>query len=163
MAAQPKTRAFKARLKDRGGDTYIWECMQNGDKMRAIASSLDISLGGLYTYLSRNPERHSAFLAARKLSAHAMADDALEIVDATEGEESPAAVRAAEIRANQRRWHAERANREDYGQPTQALTLNLNLASLHLTSLKATDNTALPLSHPVIANPPLLSIASVSE
>jgi len=147
MPGQPKARALRALITAKGGEAWLWDRISSGDKMRELAASLSCSLGTLYAYVN-HPSRSDAYKAARLLSTHAMVEEAGDIVDATEGETEPASVRSAELRAGHRRWTAERINRPDYGQPTPQTNLTINMASLHLDTLKATPLPSHDLSLP---------------
>ena len=77
---------------------------------------------------------------ARTLSADAMADDALEILDMLQSQPllSNAEVSLATSRANFRKWLASVRNRAEYGEREKAgVSLNVSIRQLHLDALRA--------------------------
>lgn len=77
----------------------------------------------------------SALDAARVRASHAMAEEALELVDAQA--DTQVDVSRAASRARSRQWLAERYNPQRFGQ-SKGVTVSINVASLHLDALRST-------------------------
>lgn len=80
------------------------------------------------------PDAKGLLAEARKQSAHALVEDAQDIVDATEGEKNREAIASAKLRSDIRLWRAGKYNREDLGE--RGPVVQLNIGALHLDALK---------------------------
>ena len=138
MPGRPKTKGMEARLKTLGGMPWVTDQIKSGRLGREIASDLGISLGYLYTWLSADPDRKAQWTDAKLLASHAYADQAMALADELDADSSKAHVTGNKLKIEQRRWHAERANRAEFGTPDASLNIQINMASLHLDTLKAT-------------------------
>lgn len=136
MAGQPKFRAFCERIKAEGGDDVLLDRIATGEKIRLIAKDYDCSDRQIYYWRDQNEDRKAAWKAARKIAAHRMAEDAIEILD--EGKPlTSAEATMLKSRAEYRKWLAEMWNKEDYGAGKQTVDVNLNFGDLHLRELQA--------------------------
>lgn len=141
---------------------YAVDWIESGKTLRRLTEEMSDKTGHEFSrasvgrYLeSLAPDAARRLETARRAGAHALVDDALEIVDATEGEESREAIASAKLRADQRTWTAERWNRDDLGQ-RQTTQVNVTIAALHIDALRRratatatiaeTDTRALPAS-----------------
>ena len=136
MAGRPKLRKLEARIEEEGGDDVILDRIATGEKMRLIAADYDCSPRLIYQWRDRSKERKAAWLDARKIAAHGMAEEAIDIVDEAKPTTSAEATMIKE-RAGNRKWLAELWNREEYGAGKQVLDVNLNVGDLHLAALTA--------------------------
>lgn len=132
---------------------YACEWLANGGTMVELAAEMSITLGfhvfggQIRTYLGEvwPSECESALSRARARGAHALAENALELVDAPAGDQTE--VSRAASRARVRHWTAERWNRGEFaGQ--QAASVSISIGTLHLDALRAPKSIALP-SEPV--------------
>lgn len=92
-----------------------------------------------YRYINQTAERRARYEAAKKLSAAALAGEAMDIADASDGALLPHQVTAAKLRVDTRKWAAALMNREEYGEKAQS-SVNVQIGSvgeLHLGALLA--------------------------
>jgi len=153
MPGRPKYKALEDRIESNGGDSWLWDRIESGSPVIELAKTLHTTRGQLYQYFKASPERQSRYKEARATSAHALVEDALQIGDDTEGLENHALIASAKERAGHRRWLAERYNRPDYGTPDANLSITLNMASVHLDTLKAVP------SQPIVIPPTTTTLA----
>ena len=136
MAGRPKLRQLEARIEAEGGDDVILDRIATGERMKFISADYDCSNRLIYQWRDRSKQRKAAWLDARKLAAHEMAEESLDIVDTAEPKTSAEATMIKE-RAGGRRWLAELYNREEYGAGKQTVDVNVNFGDLQLEALKA--------------------------
>ena len=123
---------------DRTGEDAFLERVADGETIKSIVADFGVSRGLFYSWVKSGGEaREEKFRAARILSADAMVDDGLEILDALQDLTmlSNAEVSAATSRANYRRWLATVRNREEYGEKA-GVNVNLTINQLHLDALR---------------------------
>jgi uncharacterized membrane protein len=142
MAARPIFRLLKERVAARGGVEVILDWVADGKTLAWIGRQFtDVKPEGvsrqlIRQYLKTNPEWYAAFERIRREETpHALVDEAVEIVDATEGERESSVVAAAKLRADTRRWLAGTLS-EEYA-PKPAAGVQINIGTLHLDALKA--------------------------
>ena len=82
--------------------------------------------------------------------SHLLAEEALSISDKTLDDDG--GVQAARLAGEQRRWLAERYNRQDYGKDTQAQLNVVNIGSDFLDALKAVEGESSDSSNEIIVN-----------
>ena len=136
MAGQQKFRAFCARIEAEGGDDVILDRIATGEKMRLISADYGCSDRQIYHWRDQNKGRKAAWKAARKIAAHRMAEDALDIADDAKPITSAEAGMLKE-QIGMRKWLAELWNRDEYGSGKQVVDVNLNFGDLQLEALKA--------------------------
>jgi hypothetical protein len=138
-------RAFFARVKEKGGWQVILERIANGETFKQIAPDYGVSKSYVHRMISRKsqPKLREAYERARRESAEAHAQKALEILDnVTPTRDEIAKARA---QAEHRRWLAQAYDRDTFGPPQQNAQVTLNIASLHLDALRrAAPPRALP-------------------
>ena len=123
---------------DPSGEDGFLERVADGETIKSIMSDFGYSRGMFYTWVKSGGEkRQEKFMVARTLSADAMVDDGLAILDALQDLTmlSNAEVSAATSRANYRRWLATVRNREEYGEKA-GVNVNLTINQLHLDALR---------------------------
>ncbi len=153
MASRPMLQKFSKRVgdvygteDDPVGEDSLLERVAAGATIKTVAADLGVSRGQIYNWVKAGGEaREEKFRAARTLSADAMADDALEILDALPGQPllTNAQVQAGTARANYRRWLASVRNREEYGEKA-GVNVSVNIGQLHLDALKAAGHMPVP-------------------
>lgn len=127
---------------------YAVEWVASGKTVLDLAASLSAATGfdflreSVSRYLHTFPEAEQRLERARRRGAHGLVDQAVEIVDATEGEESREAIASAKLRADTRLWVAERWDRDGLGQKPSA-TVNLTINTLHIDALRRRATVAL--------------------
>ena len=140
MAGRPKLAAFEKHIAKIGGDDVVFEHIADGKSMVRVAELVGASSRGLlYTWMKnpKRPEREDKRKAARRISAHATAEDAGLILDALADEQVGTGpdVQLATSRAKYRQWLAGVRNREEYGDQS-GMTVNLSVGDLHLGALQ---------------------------
>ncbi len=131
MAGQPKMKALRETMAELGED-WLFERMADGKTVTACAKEVGVSRQMLYLWVHQRPEREQAFKQARKLAAHALVDDAVQILDDAKASEST----LARERAKFRQWMASKMNRESYGEEKAQVAVNLSVGMLHLTAVQ---------------------------
>lgn len=129
MAGRPKRRTDLARLADLGM-AHISTMLAEGRTARSVAAELKVSEGTLRAYV-RRPDNVHAYENAKKASAHALADQALDISDAA----TPENVQVARLQVDTRRWLASKLDPSTYAEQRGPL-VTFNLGEIHLKLLK---------------------------
>lgn len=122
---------------------YVAAYVAGGGSVLALSRSLSLQLG--WEVYSEKVHRHlretfgedeceTAMSRARAKGAHALTEEALDIVDAPAKDQVE--VSQAASRARARQWTAERWNRSQLG-GQQAATVSISIGSLHLDALRA--------------------------
>lgn len=132
MAGRPIYRESVARIEDKGGEHYVLETIMDGHPTAVVAAVCDISRGMLYEWLHKDSERWERYQEARRVGAHVLAEQALEIVDDATSE----TISVDRERARIRQWLAERANPKDFGKEGAGVNLQLSIGDLHLQAVK---------------------------
>jgi predicted RNA-binding protein with EMAP domain len=133
MPGRPFLRAFKAKLKERGGWSAILERRANGETLHAIAKDYDCSRSWLSHQLNDKPELRALHDTAKKEAASALAEQATELVDAAPVERD--ALTKAKLQAEQRRWLASLYDREQFGE-VKADGITVNIGELYISALQ---------------------------
>ncbi len=135
MAGRPKLRAMRAGLAElaaaageRSAEAWLLGQIADGALLKTLAEQLGVSRGLIYMWLSADERRREAFREARRLSADALAGDAVAIVDGA----TPETVSLARARAEFRRWLAQCFNREQYSPNAPAALTQVDIGQLHL-------------------------------
>jgi hypothetical protein len=156
MAGQPIKRALVAQLEKQAAESsedrgealtaldVVYEWVAAGRKTKELVQALakaagvrvSENAGGsiLTTWVHGQDGGREMMDRARGDAAHALAQEALEIVD--EADEDKTALNKAKLQADQRNWLASRWNRKAYGQDTASIALNLDLGGLHIDALR---------------------------
>lgn len=144
MASRPKWRAFERAINRAGGIEAITDLVVDGMTVKAIAATFKGSRQLVYKYVNdpKHPDRRPLFRKAREDSADALAEDALDILDA--GQDDAVGVQRAKHRADHRRWLAGLRNRADFGTKADVGVNQLNIGELHLHALQGAQRVALP-------------------
>ena len=127
------------KIMDTGGEDFVFERIMGGASTSDVSRLCDVSRGMFYEWLHKDPERWGRYMDAREIGAHAMADQALDIVDHSDIMN----ITVDRERAKMRTWLAERANKKDFGKDRGDVNLNLNIGDLHLEALQSAQK-ALP-------------------
>lgn len=137
-AGRPKLRAFRTKMDkfdESGGMEWFLERIADGETMQAIAKEIGCSRGLLYMWLKTDPEKQEQFRQAREMSAHAHAEDALQMADEAM---NPVMAPLVRERVQHRRWMAEKFNKQEYGKQNDP-AIQINIGELHLEALKAAN------------------------
>jgi len=143
-----------ARLAGEAGlspEDYVCELVTEGETLRSIAADLsrsanrDISPGTLGAWLNADPARRAKLVAARKDSAPALVEKAIEILDNVDNDRD--AIAAAKAQSEVRTWLASKYDRQTFGNDTAQVNVQLNLGQLHLDALRQRA-TAAPILPP---------------
>lgn len=170
MAGQPIKRALIAELERRGkledpplsGLDYVCEWVAGGQTMRDlvrdvnVTTKLDLNLDTtlLSSYVNATKEGKQKMIQARAAAAHILAEQGMEILD--DADEDRDAIAKAKGRAEYRRWLAGAWNREAYGQQQAQVSVNVNLAQLHIDAMRKREI-------PVVAPQPALEAGADYE
>ena len=139
MAAKPIERFVKRQIEDQGGWPRILERIESGETITRIAHSflrpdgLPISLSFFSRLLHQDAKRSEQVLPARIKGADALVDQAVDVVDNCAPERDHIA--KARQQADTYLRVAALRDRENFGERL-APTLQINVASLHLDSLR---------------------------
>ena len=139
MAGRPHLDALCAAIEKAGGDDVIFDQIASGVKMKAIMDPFGYSRQMIYAWIKRGgPERHERWQEAKEMAAHALVDEAGDILDA-DGVVVTSSAQASMLksRAEHRRWLAGVYNRKEYGDETGKIDVQLNIGALHLDALRA--------------------------
>ena len=155
MAGTPKRNAVFKVLDEAGMQEKIFE---NYLKYRNVKVMLNlmrdeigkVSEGMFYMWLHKSDERWKQWQDNRKVLSHLLAEEALSISDKTLDDDG--GVQAARLAVEQRRWLAERYNRQDYGKDTQAQLNVVNIGSDFSDALKAVEGESSDSSNEIIVN-----------
>jgi hypothetical protein len=141
MAAKPIERYVKKQIADQGGWPRILERLSSGETVADISRTLlrtpqgpSISRAFLSRLLHQDDDRSAQVVKARREGASAMVDDALHIVDSSPVDRD--AVQHSRARAELRLKVAGLVDREAWGDSKQAINVQVNVADMHLDSLR---------------------------
>lgn len=147
MPGYPLRTRFEAHVESLGGDEVVFDQIAGGATMEEVAASFrgfiedrpDFpSRQWMYTWIhAGGEEREEAWKEAKEIAAHALVDEAGEILE----NDGKAPVTSAEMqwlkqRANHAKWKAERFNPGEYGEEKQGVEVNLDVGNLHLDALR---------------------------
>ncbi len=112
-----------------------------GQTLRDLAGDIgtrlkrnDISAGVLGAWIHKQEGGSAMLEQARKLAAHGMADEALEIVDQVDEDKS--AIAKAKLRAEQRMKMAAAYNRRDFGSDGPSVAVTFDMGQLHIDAMR---------------------------
>jgi hypothetical protein len=139
MPGRPKLQILEQKIRELGGDEWVFEQIADGVRPRVVAEKLGISRSFLYYWkdLRAHPQRQEKWAFAMRVSAAAKAEEGEEILDelARRPIITAADVGLATSRAKYRQWLASSLDKETYG--TQAgVQVQVNVGSLHLDALR---------------------------
>lgn len=161
MAATPKRRRVRAALLNRAHSAigpeaseldYVIAYVQDGGMVASLAEELATELGESVSrsFLSMVVHRLTddatdRITAARREGAHALAEEAVTIVDGAP--DTREGIQKAKLRADLRTWLASRWNASEFGE--QAKTrINISVGQLHIDALRQRELARL---NPVVA------------
>jgi len=145
MAAKPIERYVKRQIAEQGGWDRILERIASGETYTKIAESLKrpfvdpatgkdhISFAFFRRLLHQDPTREPAIREAKRIRAEAWADDALLKSDATMATQTD--VGKARVQIDARLRLAGFADREQFGERKQDVSVQINMADVHLDAL----------------------------
>lgn len=141
MSGRVMLRKLSETIAAEGGDDVIFDQIRAGLPMRKIAEPYDVSRQMIYAWIhDGGEERERAWEAAKADSAHALVDEALDILDGEDMEPweelTAAKVSQANHRANFRKWLASKRNEEYADKPDSEVNINVDLGLAHLEALK---------------------------
>ena len=115
MGGKPITRRCAQKL-DALGEEKVFELYLEHRSVRRLLKVLPPSVGSMssgpfYAWLKSDPERYERWQIAKAMIASDLVEEALQIVD----ESDDGTVQSARLRAEQRRWMAERYDRTSFG------------------------------------------------
>lgn len=140
MAAKPIERYVKKQIQDQGGWPRILERIASGETVADVSRTLlrpdgkHIDRSFLSHLLHKDPERSQLVRAARIEGASAMVDHALHIVDTAPVDRD--SVNKAKVMADLRVKVAGFIDREQWGEQKQQVNVQVNVADMHLDSLR---------------------------
>lgn len=134
MAGFPMRRALEKKIEDLGGIEFVSAHIAQGMTIGRLAEFIECSRPMLSFWINQTEERKNAVLAARKLKAEKLAEDALDIADSAD-ESSATAVNKARLQVDTRKWMASKLDPEAFGEK-QAPQVNISIGDMHLQALK---------------------------
>lgn len=141
MAAKPIERYVKQQIKAMGGWEALEDRIASGETIADLARLIlrapqgpCISRNFLSTLLHQDPERSARIKQAHIQGAAALVDDALYIVDTAERDRD--SVNKAKVQAELRVKVAGFKDRESWGEQKQQVSVQVNVADIHLDSLR---------------------------
>lgn len=142
MPGRPLFKIICATIEEYGGEEWVLEQIMDGRTLAQVCDVMDCSRGMVYQWLHKDEERWTAYNAAKMIGAHAMVEDAFEILENA----TPDTIVVDRERAKIRQWIAERANRKDFGsEKGQQVTAVMNISELHLVAVQSA-----PKDHPPV-------------
>ena len=147
MPSRPKLTALSQHIEANGGEDWVFEFVAEGLSMKKVAEAVGASSRGmLYSWIKAGgEERKQKLKAARRESAHNLAEDGVGILDDLADAQlvtSPE-VSLASSRANYRKWLAGVRNREEYGE--RSALVEISIGDLHLEALARHSAARLPI------------------
>lgn len=146
MGSRPFRRAFLKRLRDAGGWSRIFERIADGDTLVKLGQDLTCSRSWLHHLICDNPERKVLYDMARRESAGAMAELAMQDAETVVADRDE--INKAKLKIEQRRYLASVYDREQFGEQVKTAPIQVNIGQLHLDALL---RRALPPPPPVAA------------
>src|SRR6266550_4003944 len=141
MAAKPIERYVKRQIQEQGGWPRILERLSSGETVADISRTFQqyptgphISRSFFSRLLHQDPDRSAEVRKARLEGAGAMVDEAIHIVDTAAVDRD--SVNKAKVRADLRVKVAGFIDREAWGEQKQQVQVQVNLADVHLDSLR---------------------------
>lgn len=142
MAGRSVTRKAYNAL-DKFGEEKVFALYLEHRSVERMLANIEpdvgpVSVGIFYRWLhaDKTGVRWDHWQANKKIFGSSLVEEALDIVD----EADDGSVQAARLRAEQRRWQAERMNRDEYGKPETGTTVNVvSLGHDYLEALKKVE------------------------
>ena len=134
MAGFPMRRALEKKIEELGGIEFVSAHIAQGMTIGRLAEFIECSRPMLSFWINQTEDRKNAVLAARKLKAEKLAEDALDIAD-TADESSATAVNKARLQVDTRKWMASKLDPENFGEK-QGPQVNISIGDMHLQALK---------------------------
>lgn len=136
MPGRPTLQKMEDAIQLSGGDDAVFTLVSAGEKVGAISEQLGVSRQYFYTWIKAGGEaRKAAFEEAKRLSAHALAEKAQEVIETADAS-STANVSLAKLRSEFYWKLAAARNREEYGEAGPQIQVNVNTNALHLDALR---------------------------
>jgi len=136
MAGAKLKRALTAWIDNLGGVEWICDRIAGGETVTKIAKELNVSRPMLSIWLN-HPTRNKYYNEAKRLSASALVDQGMEILDNASFQEAT----IAKHRAEYRRWLASMRD-EQYADNTGG-SVTLSIDTLHIGALQHANATRL--------------------
>jgi len=134
-----KLHAYARHVEENGGDDWVFSFVEEGHPMKTVAELTGCSSRGLlYSWIKHGgDERKNRLRAARKVSAHSLAEDAGEVLEelAKKTLLTSADVSLGSSRARYKQWLAGMRNRDEYGDKS-GVEVNISVGELHLDALR---------------------------
>lgn len=146
MAGQPLLQKLAALIEAEGGDAFILDRVADGEPVGRIARSIiipgedhPISRPFLYTWRNAGGDhREKGWALAMEVSAHALVEEAGEVLEALAGQVAPSSgeVALAKALSEYKRWLATKRNKAAYGEDKSTHINILNVGGDHLAALR---------------------------
>lgn len=142
MAAQPVLRKLGKQIDERGGDEHVFDMLRSGMSVRRIAETFDVPGHGsisrplMYRWRDRSPTRKEGWAAAMREGAHALAEDAGDILEDLPEDPTSAQVAKAKGISEHKKWLAGLRDRDKYGQGPSTVVGVIGLPELHIEALR---------------------------
>tara|TARA_R110002050_G_scaffold220953_3_gene356755 strand:- start:174 stop:653 length:480 start_codon:yes stop_codon:yes gene_type:complete len=142
MAGAKLTRSIGRKLSKHGEDEIFALYLKHGS-VRKLLKNMPKAIGTMshgvfYEWLKETAERWSKWQAVQEIRANQWAEEALEIVDSAD----PDNVQVARLRADTRKWLAEKFNRNQFGKPEVVAAIGIQIGDEFLSSLKEVERLA---------------------
>ena len=139
MAGAKLTRSIGRKLSQYGEDEVFALYLKYGSVRKLLKSMPKevgtMSHGVFYEWLKETTERWSKWQAGQERRANQWAEEALEIVDSADEDN----VQVARLRADMRKWLAEKFNRNQFGKPELVAAIGIQIGDEFLSSLKEVE------------------------
>ena len=112
MAGFPMRRALEKKIEELGGIEFVTAHISQGMTIGRLAEFIECSRPMLSFWINHTDERRDAVLAARKLKAEKLAEEALDIADQAD-ETSNSGVNKARLQVDTRKWMASKLDPEN--------------------------------------------------
>lgn len=141
MAGKPLARALTASIATAAQAesvdplTFICNRIAGGQSLSALARELNAPRSAMSTYANGLPGAKEALRVARAEGAHAMVDEARDLLDGVELERD--AITVAKAKVELLLWQAARLNQTEFGETKQQVNVQVNVGSLSLDAMRA--------------------------
>lgn len=143
MAARPVLRKLTKQIMEQGGDEFVFDMLRSGMSVRRIAERFDVPGHGsisralMYRWRDANEERKRGWAQAMKEGAHALAEDAGDVLEDLPEDPTSAQVAKAKGISEHKKWLAGLRDREQYGQGPSTVVGVIGLPELHIEALRS--------------------------
>ena len=139
MAGAKLTRSIGRKLTRYGEDKIFALYLKHGS-VRKLLKAMPKAVGTMshgvyYEWLKETAERWSKWQSVQEIRANQWAEEALEIVDSADEDN----VQVARLRADMRKWLAEKFNRNQFGKPELVAAIGIQISDEFLSSLKEVE------------------------